>query len=72
MKGFNEISEMILKYVPSGTVINEIQKEEPQKTNLTSSMEGKKKALLHLKELLDAGILTTEEFEPEKGKILKG
>lgn len=35
-------------------------------------IEGKKKALLDLKELLDAGILTSGEFESEKGKILKG
>jgi hypothetical protein len=34
-------------------------------------MESKKKALLDLKELLDAGILTPEEFDTEKSKVLK-
>jgi hypothetical protein len=32
----------------------------------------KKKALMDLKELLDAGILTQEEFNEEKSKILAG
>lgn len=72
VKGFNEITELILKYAPSGTVVTPIQKEEPQKSDSGNSMEGKKKALLDLKELLDAGILTSEEFETEKTKILKG
>jgi len=71
VKGFNEITELILKYAPSGTVVTPIQKEEPQKANISNSIEGKKKALLDLKELLDAGILTSEEFETEKSKILK-
>jgi hypothetical protein len=35
-------------------------------------MADKKKALLDLKELLDAGILSVAEFESEKAKILKG
>jgi len=72
VKGFNEITELILKYAPSGTIVTPIYKEEPQKTDSVSSIEGKKKALLDLKELLDAGILTSEEFEAEKSKILKG
>ena len=36
----------------------------------TSTIIDKKTALLDLKELLDAGILTQEEFEIEKKKIL--
>ena len=72
IKGFNEITELILKYAPSGTIVTPIYKEEPQKTDSVSSIEGKKKALLDLKELLDAGILTSGEFEAEKSKILKG
>ena len=72
VKGFNEITEMILKYAPSGTVVTPIHQQEPQKTDVSNSMEGKKKALLDLKELLDAGILTSEEFDTEKSKILKG
>jgi uncharacterized protein len=35
-------------------------------------MAVKKKALLDLKDLLDAGILSHEEFDAEKAKILKG
>lgn len=35
-------------------------------------MASKKQALLDLKELLDAGILSQEEFDAEKSKILKG
>jgi ankyrin repeat protein len=72
VKGFNEITELILKYAPSGTVVTPIQKEETPKTDISNSMEVKKKALLDLKELLDAGILTSEEFDIEKSKILKG
>lgn len=72
VKGFNEITELILKYAPSGTVVTPIQKEEAPKADSGNAMEGKKKALLDLKELLDAGILTLEEFESEKSKILKG
>ena len=74
VKGFNEITELILKYAPSGTVVNPIQNTnaETPKTDASNSMEAKKKALLDLKELLDAGILTSEEFDAEKSKILKG
>ncbi|AOW09858.1 SHOCT domain-containing protein [Flavobacterium gilvum] len=75
VKGFNEITELILKYAPSGTVVTPIQtspSQEAVKSGTANSMEGKKKALLDLKELLDAGILTVEEFEVEKNKILKG
>ncbi|WP_315815957.1 SHOCT domain-containing protein [Paraflavitalea speifideaquila] len=32
----------------------------------------KKRALLDLKELLDAGVLTQAEFDQEKAKILNG
>jgi hypothetical protein len=71
VKGFNEITELILKYSPSGTVVTPIPKDETPKTDSGNSMEGKKKALLDLKELLDAGILTSEEFDLEKSKILK-
>ncbi|MNL29558.1 hypothetical protein D3C87_1512430 [compost metagenome] len=66
---------MILKYAPSGTVVNPIntpQQQEAPKVETSNSMEEKKKALLDLKELLDAGILTSEEFDAEKSKILKG
>ncbi|MGY0041511.1 SHOCT domain-containing protein [Pedobacter sp. NJ-S-72] len=37
-----------------------------------NDMVAKKQALMDLKELLDAGILTQEEFDLEKSKILKG
>lgn len=73
VKGFNEITELILKHAPSGTVVTPIKTAATEENNTTvNSMEGKKKALLDLKELLDAGILTSEEFEAEKSKILKG
>jgi len=75
VKGFNEITELILKYAPSGTTVNPINtvpQTEAPKADTSNSMETKKKALLDLKELLDAGILTSEEFDIEKSKILKG
>lgn len=41
-------------------------------SNVPDPMAVKKKALLDLKELLDAGILSQEEFDVEKSRILKG
>jgi ankyrin repeat protein len=75
IKGFNEITALLLKYgLPvnpnvqgTSTVSTENTAEAPK-----NDMAAKKQALLDLKELLDAGILSQEEFDDEKAKILKG
>ena len=72
IKGFNEITELLLKFSPENKA-----KFEPKETPIyqkapKNDMASKKQALLDLKELLDAGILSQEEFDDEKNKILKG
>lgn len=72
IKGFNEITELLLKFSPDNKA-----KFEPATTAVSSEapksdMSSKKQALLDLKELLDAGILSQEEFDEEKSKVLKG
>lgn len=74
IKGFNEITALILETkgataptsAPAKTVT------ETSKPNAGSGMADKKKALMDLKDLLDVGVLTKEEFGAEKTKILKG
>lgn len=72
IKGFNEITQLILQYSPAGTTVQPLAAEQPATAASTasSSMEDKKKALLDLKDLLDAGILTQDEFDEQKKKIL--
>ena len=65
IKGFNEITELILE-----------TKGAALPTSITAKTEApvldKKRALLDLKDLLDVGVLTQEEFNTEKTKILNG
>ena len=42
----------------------------PSKNNVGSGIIGKSESLMKIKELLDSGILTQEEFDNEKKKIL--
>jgi ankyrin repeat protein len=70
IKGYNEITELLLKFSPSNTVNPAVAKTETVVP--PADMSSKKQALLDLKELLDAGILSQEEFDQEKSKILKG
>ena len=73
IKGYNEITELLLKNSPAnGTNPAFAKSQEQAATTPQNDMAGKKQALLDLKELLDAGILSQEEFDGEKAKILKG
>ncbi|HTF31118.1 MAG TPA: ankyrin repeat domain-containing protein, partial [Flavitalea sp.] len=65
VKGFNEITELILKFAANPT-------SSENKTDSVSSANtgSRKQALLDLKELFDAGILTQQEFDEQKKKIL--
>jgi len=53
-----------------GTSIDSSVSSIEETTNQTSDQSSKFAALKELKELLDTGILTQEEFESEKNKIL--
>ena len=71
IKGFNEITVLLLQYNPA----TQATFNKPAETPVTDEkpkldLSAKKQALLDLKELLDAGILSQEEFDVEKGKIL--
>jgi ankyrin repeat protein len=75
IKGFNEITELLLKFGPSNISNQPIKDMAPIENNTSpakNDITSKKQALLDLKELLDAGILSQEEFDAEKAKILKG
>jgi len=72
IKGFNEITELLLKYSPSNIANPNSSKTETAPISAPVDMASKKQALLDLKELLDAGILSQDEFDTEKAKILKG
>ena len=75
IKGYNEITELLLKASPANGVNTNFAKapdSDPVQTAPKNDMASKKQALLDLKELLDAGILSQEEFDGEKTKILKG
>ena len=65
VKGFNEIIELILKFAANPT-------SSENKTDSASSANigSKKQALFDLKELFDAGVLTQQEFDEQKKKIL--
>lgn len=72
IKGFNEITALLIQF-------GSTQGKEAPNTAAPSPVAGnssapvdKKKALMDLKDLLDAGILTQEEFDVEKKKILAG
>jgi ankyrin repeat protein len=74
IKGFNEITELLLKFGPSNNAHQPVKSTEPVENSTgpgKNDMAAKKQALLDLKELLDAGILSQEEFDAEKTKILK-
>ena len=69
IKGYNEITALLLQYGPASTIAPQSVpaiKETPP----ANSTPDKKQALLDLKDLLDAGILTQDEFDAEKKKIL--
>lgn len=74
IKGFNEITALILetKGATAPTSAPAKTKTKTSKPNAGSGMADKKKALMDLKDLLDVGVLTQEEFDVEKAKILKG
>ncbi|WP_409456322.1 ankyrin repeat domain-containing protein [Sphingobacterium sp.] len=73
IKGYNEITALLIDF---GAKTNAIEDGEvKEKTNTpppaqTLDMAEKKKALFDLKELLDAKIITEEEFQEQKKKIL--
>jgi len=71
IKGHNEITELILKFSAPGTVVPAAPAEKAEALPV-SDMATKKQALMDLKDLMDAGILTQEEFDLEKAKVLKG
>jgi ankyrin repeat protein len=67
IKGFNEITALLLnttKVEPTASRNNKVATEGGE--------FNKKQALLDLKELLDSGVLSQDEFNDEKNKILKG
>ena len=75
IKGFNEITELLLKFSPKDTVSANVPTEKSVASDEKApenQMALKKQALLDLKELMDAGILSQEEFDLEKQKVLKG
>jgi ankyrin repeat protein len=75
IKGYNEITEALLKYSPKDIAVAPVPTVQTAASNGAAPenpMALKKQALLDLKELLDAGILSQEEFDTEKQKILKG
>ena len=74
IKGFNEVTELILetKGAAAPTSVAAEPTNETTKPDTGAGMADKNKALLNLKVLLDVGILTQEEFDAEKTKILKG
>jgi uncharacterized protein len=74
IKGFNEITELLVKNGASASTKPMAQAPvEPAKSvSGANDFEAKKKALLELKDLLDMGILTQDEFDGQKKKILEG
>ena len=67
----NEITELLLTFGSTDKPQSELVNKQEEKTvETTNSMTDKKTALFDLKELLDSGILSKEEFEIEKQKIL--
>ena len=75
IKGFNEITALLLQFAPPSTPVHTTAATTTVATQNVSTGGGiadKKQALLDLKDLLDAGILSQEEFDAEKTKILKG
>ncbi len=72
IKGFNEITALILETKGATAPTSAPAKTKTSKPNAGSGMADKKKALMDLKDLLDVGVLTQEEFDVEKAKILKG
>jgi ankyrin repeat protein len=65
VKGFNEITELILK-----SATNLPSSENKTDSTSSANIGPKKQALLDLKELFDAGVLTQQEFDEQKKKIL--
>ena len=70
IKGFNEITGLLLKFGPANQPPGNTATESPKSQPAGGDLSSKKQALLDLKELLDAGILSQEEFNSEKTKIL--
>ena len=67
IKGFNEITALLLNASTSEAGTSTKSNQET-----THAKFDKKQALLDLKELLDSGVLSQNEFDAEKSKILKG
>jgi len=70
MNGFNEITSLLIEFGAKTNAIEDGEVSKPVQPTI-KDMADKKKALLDMKELLDAGILTQEEFDAEKKKILE-
>jgi ankyrin repeat protein len=68
IKGFNEITQMLLAKSPKDIPAHP---GETKEANSDHAFTNKKQALLDIKELLDAGILTQDEFDTQKKKILQ-
>lgn len=66
IKGFNGITELLLAHKGTAPIPVNVAQPKPAK----GLVSDKKKALLDLKEFMDAGILSKEEFNSEKAKIL--
>ena len=70
-KGFNEITELLLSFGSTDKAQSSVVNTTAATASQTATTVADKKiALLDLKELLDAGILSVEEFDVEKKKIL--
>lgn len=72
IKGFNEITELLLTAGPANPAKSVKIPSEIVTAPAKNDISSKKQALLDLKALFDAGILSQEEFDLEKTKILKG
>ena len=59
-----------LKFVRKNAEINTNHTSSASTTINSGNIVGKSESLIKLKSLLDAGILTQEEFDSEKKKIL--
>jgi ankyrin repeat protein len=72
IKGLNEITALLIEFGSPKAKNDAPAALNSQTSETVAAPIDKKKALMDLKELLDAGILTQEEFNEEKSKILAG
>ncbi|RQP12277.1 MAG: SHOCT domain-containing protein [Parapedobacter sp.] len=74
MQGFNEIITLLIDFGANLNPLGDgpVAAGQPKKAEVRQGMDmsEKKQALFDLKETLDAGIISQEEFDAEKAKIL--